>query len=624
MPRTLSYLLIAVASLAGDYSPARAAEVNELHLHVRKTVAKEGDLAASTAPDGSLEQPFQTVFEAQTEVRKQLAAGYTQPIRVIVHGRQWLSQPLVFNASDVHVRPAGAKEVATVTWQSDVAEPAILDGGTPITGWVQDGQLWKTTLADVKSGAWSFRELFVNGQRRPRARTPNEGFFRVERAGPDQRMTLFYKAGDLRAWKNIQRAEMLFMHDWSISRIGVLKIDEATRTLFLNAPVGANAPYFRIDGYEPNPRYRIENAPELLDTPGEWYLDVSSGELSYWPLPGEKIESVEAIAPRLESLMQVRGEQAAPVRGLRFGGIRFQHCAWKTPVGGYAEIQASAHEFRDGSPQILQGLVPAAIQFDFAEDCTLWRCELAHLGGTGLWFRQGCSRDLVAECKFSDIGANGINIGETTARSPEQTTNRIIVEGSEVTRAGELFFGCVGIWIGNARDIMVRNNIVHQLPYTGISVGWNWSDKPTAVQGNRIVGNHIHHIMQQLSDGAGIYTLGRQPGTRLTNNYIHDVPVNAGNAQSNGIFLDQGSSQILVDNNTIHSIAKSPIRFHMSKLITLRQNRLATPRKIPAFEYVKANAREMIMENNAVISSADWRPAASDPAAGRYLVQGTR
>ena len=70
--------------------------------------------------------------------------------------------------------------------------------------------------------------------------------------------------------------------------------------------------------------------------------------------------------------------------------------------------------------------------------------------------------------------------------------------------------------------------------------------------------------MQRLSDGGGIYTLGWQPGTALIGNVIHDIPVNAGRAESNGMFIDQGSTDLEIKENTIYRVLRSPIRFNIA------------------------------------------------------------
>jgi hypothetical protein len=120
--------------------------------------------------------------------------------------------------------------------------------------------------------------------------------------------------------------------------------------------------------------------------------------------------------------------------------------------------------------------------------------------------------------------------------------------------------------------------------------------------------------MQQLSDGGGIYTLGRQPDTRLLRNLIHDVPVNAGRAESNGIFMDEGSTEIVVEDNTIYNIAQSPIRFHRAGKNTIIENRLVAKPGIPTFSYLAADPAQMVMRDNEEITADPWEPPADDPA----------
>jgi hypothetical protein len=166
-----------------------------------------------------------------------------------------------------------------------------------------------------------------------------------------------------------------------------------------------------------------------------------------------------------------------------------------------------------------------------------------------------------------------------------------------------------------AKATEVSSNEIRNLPYTGVSVGWNWTAAPTVCEGHLVTSNHIHHIMQMLSDGAGIYTLGRQPGTILRGNVIHDVAVNAGRAESNGIFMDEGSSEMLVESNVIYNIAKSPIRFHKAGRNTLRNNQLVTRRRTPPIRYNDTNEKLMKMEGNQVITAQKWTPpAAVSPA----------
>jgi endoglucanase len=138
-----------------------------------------------------------------------------------------------------------------------------------------------------------------------------------------------------------------------------------------------------------------------------------------------------------------------------------------------------------------------------------------------------------------------------------------------------------------------------------------WNTSATPCRGNVIEFNHIHHVMQMLSDGGGIYTLGRQPETVLRANLIHDVPLNAGRAESNGMFIDEGSSDILIEQNTIFNTARSPIRFHQATGDTVRNNVLVTPADVPTFRYNATDEKSMTYEGNQAPDPAEWTPPAS-------------
>jgi len=146
------------------------------------------------------------------------------------------------------------------------------------------------------------------------------------------------------------------------------------------------------------------------------------------------------------------------------------------------------------------------------------------------------------------------------------------------------------------------------LPYTGVSVGWMWWDprqraepRETPCRANMVIDNHIHHVMQVLSDGGGIYTLGLQPGSVLRGNVIHDILRNAGRAESNGMFLDQGSGDLLIENNVIYNVDRSPLRFHKGWGNLVRQNVLSVRKNVPAVRYNDTKAERIRLMNNTII-----------------------
>jgi hypothetical protein len=189
--------------------------------------------------------------------------------------------------------------------------------------------------------------------------------------------------------------------------------------------------------------------------------------------------------------------------------------------------------------------------------------------------------------------------------APEQVALGNTIENCPVTECGKQFYGAVGIWCGLTTETTIRNNTIHNLPYTGISIGWMWSPEPTPCRENSIDGNHIHHIMQTLSDGGGIYMLGLQPGSKILNNHIHDVDLNVGRAESNGMFLDEGTTDVIVENNLIYSIAKSPLRFHRATTNLVKENRLFCSENMPPIRYNTTKEEDIQKVNNQVFYEND-------------------
>ncbi len=416
------------------------------------------------------------------------------------------------------------------------------------------------------------------------------------------------------------------LHDWSTSRVAVAAIDRDERVLRMANAIGPSASHYAIDHFEPHPRYFLEGDPSLLDAPGEWHLDRDSGRLTYKPKEGETLADVTAVAPYAQKLVKVRGRPDARVTNLRFEGLTFAHCAWPLPPGGYAAGQASFHERRDGSDGgSARKMIPAAVSFRLAERCRVVDARLAHLGGTALWFGTRTDGCRLLRSTVTDVAANGVMLGETRARrvdgepwwkaAPEQASSGHVVRNCLVERCGRLYFGAVGLWVGLADGATVAHNEIRRLPYTGVSVGWMWNPTPTPCKNHRVVRNHIHHVMRKLSDGGGIYTLGRQPGTVLRGNRIHSIEKEHGRAESNGMFLDQGTTQLTIERNAIYDVARSPLRFHQAEENLVRANLLVVPEDTPVVRYNATDAEKIHLRNNRIRSADEWgRSAIPKPA----------
>jgi hypothetical protein len=154
----------------------------------------------------------------------------------------------------------------------------------------------------------------------------------------------------------------------------------------------------------------------------------------------------------------------------------------------------------------------------------------------------------------------------------------VILSDNEIGDGGRRYHQAVGVLIGRCTGVQLLHNHIHDLDYSGVSVGWTWGYQNGEAYGNIIEYNHIHHIGRgMLSDMGGIYTLGVQPGTRLRYNHIHDVESRGYGGW--GIYNDEGSSYILVENNLVYRTKSNPYNQHYGRDNIIRNNIFAFGRE---------------------------------------------
>ena len=208
---------------------------------------------------------------------------------------------------------------------------------------------------------------------------------------------------------------------------------------------------------------------------------------------------------------------------------------------------------------------PAAVIAAGTEHFTMQNCVIENAGATGLDLLRGTKHSVIRDCVIRNIAGNGITVGnfcvdENTEMhevyNPE--TDETVCEGdwivnNLVTDIGTDYQGAVAIGAGYPREILIANNEVCNAPYTGISVGFGWSDKENCMRNNRILNNEIHDTSQVLCDAGAIYTLSVQPNSEISGNYIHDIhlPEWADYATS-GIYMDEQTAGYTVKDNVIY------------------------------------------------------------------------
>jgi len=292
--------------------------------------------SGNDASPGTAARPFRTFPRAQQAVREVMryepeTAIYGDDVSVVVHGGTYrLVAPLAFGPAD------GGNANRRVIWKAAPGETPVISGGRRITGWAKGERgVWTARLPDVAAGRWYFRQLFVNGRRRTRARTPNEGFLTVD--GPitlDKPSVFRPRKGDIRReWVERGDVEMVALQKWAELRMPMKEVREAGRDgePALIALSGTTPASNRED----NARYWLENAADMLDAPGEWFLDRATGVLSYIAMPGEDMRKAVVVAPRLTQLLRIAGDaKTRSVVNLHFKGLVFTEADWDLPPEG--------------------------------------------------------------------------------------------------------------------------------------------------------------------------------------------------------------------------------------------------------------------------------------------------
>lgn len=515
----------------------------------------------------------------------------TAAIVTLSEGTHRIEKPIVLNETVVG---------NGLTIQSGKGQAATISGSIMLTASSNSSEteVRYSLPEEFQQATWP-RVILVNGKLSTAARFPRTGFLRIKNALPDRRSGFISNEADITfdLQPERHRTDLILLHDWSSSRMPVDSFDVTTRALRTRGPIGAVANHYAIDHFEKQPRYWLEGHPDFATEPTDWFIDHETNQLVVIHNSKEETPALTVELPVLEQLLVATADSSA-IQNLKLKQLTFTGTKFPMPEGGLAGSQATMHERRSPDGQRKgnrRDILTAAVYIEHATNCEVSQCRFRDLGNTGLWLAGRTSHCRATECVVVNVGGNGINLGEDRTRrinkqswdlaAPDQVAKGNRVERCKISFCGRLLPGSVAVWASLHEDLIIANNTITDCPYTGISLGWIWNDSKSPARNNKVVNNRISLVMQTLSDGAGIYTLGKQPESVLSGNIITDVPLNAGRAESNAIFCDEGTTGFVIENNTMRRLARSPVRFHQAGENIVRENRWELGGSTPAVRF---------------------------------------
>ena len=519
---------------------------------------------------GTLAQPLRTIAQARDLVRTKNSA-MTGDITVYLRGGTYpQATTLTFDDAD---SGNGGFYVKYVAYPG---EHPLITGGKPITGWTVSDVT--NNIYSASAGATAFRQLYINGAKAIRARSPNLGangeanFNRLsdwDKTAHNVQLSASYVAN----WANLSQVEMHLMTAWADNTLRIASISTTGSTATVKFQSVEDAILF----VRPNPRldqmgwgagrvFYFENALEFLDQPGEWYLDESANTVYYKPRTGEDMATAVVVAPMVETIVSITGTSPSNSVGyLWFQGLTFAHSTYMRPSQyGFLDAQAGQYNLTaDANNNQTVGRPAAGVSVTNANHIQFERNLFAQMAATGLDFISGTHDDMIVGNAFTDIGGSGISIGKFTASEtteyhvaynptdPNEICTNDTIKDNYINNVTTEIQGACGIAAGYPAYIDIEHNEVAQTNFTGISVGYGWTSSTNAMTNNRINDNEIHDVANVLAGGAGISTISNQgPASEIQYNYFHDFGQSQwADYSAEGLFLDEGTTGYTVAHN---------------------------------------------------------------------------
>lgn len=557
MSNTRVFLIIVLLSMS---VPCAAEITADFYLSPQGNDNWSGALASPNATNS--DGPFATLERARNAVRA-LKANTTKNIQVVIRGGTYnLKQTVVFGLED-----SGTQDTS-ITYSAYPNETPIFTSGQEITGWERVSQPLPNLPVKAQGKVWvadvseRFLTLYDDAGMLPRARSE----YIKAQAGSTKTKLLFPK-GRLKNWTNVNDVEVLVRptRAWVMNVLPLSKVDEKRSTAHTSIP----ATYGMS-----KKGFWIENILAELDEEGEWVLNSKEGKVYLWPRNDSPIIAPQLIEfIRVEGKIDMDGPTDIPVQNIHFRGLTFTHGERFTLHNDDKGLQ---HDWD------MLDKANALVRFRGTENSSIENSHFVHSGSGAIRVDLHGQNIKIANNHIEHLGGGGILLSGYGPGTKDVNKNNLVYN-NHIHHVGLIYWHSPGIYVNQSGDNRIANNLIHHTNYTALNISgfvtrffvkqnlressrtirWHEITKkpvknPTLedvlpylhTRNNLIELNEIHHAMQILGDGNGIYIRGAGHGNVIRRNYIHHLlaPINSQGA----IRTDGGQTGTLIAENIIY------------------------------------------------------------------------
>jgi len=433
---------------------------NEINIYV--------SISGNDANPGTKQKPLKTLVAARDFVRAKRADKpklREQDINIILReGSFVLDETLILETVD-----------SNLVFKTYKEETVSIVGGRQIKGWkpltgdypeIHPEAKSKLIMADVPKG-WLFHYLFINGQRAERSNSDNR-YWREwnkdhEVTEPESRkgylITLKEDKDLLKHLPTNGDAEMLcIMAQYGVMANGVVTdINADAGTLRWNT----KAFEFRNSRNDAERGYRFENALSLIDRPGEWAVNSEKGIVYYYPKDGENSSNITAIAPKLNRLVLLKGneEDNLFVNNVNFDGITF----------AYTD-RLPENEWPDDWLCRQWENVDANLYFQGTQNCKVVNCRILHSGAYGITIKHYGQNNHIENCEIGWTGSGGIFLEGYGPGTLDVNKHNTIIRNYIHDHGLGNYWHSPSIQIYQSGHNIVKYNLLQRSAYSSISM----------------------------------------------------------------------------------------------------------------------------------------------------------